>query len=57
MKRFSFRKKRNSLAIIWHNFPEIAIEIIFIITNANISSNKYATFIKSEQIFPIPEKA
>ena len=57
MKRFSLSKKNNFLFIVRHNFPEIAIKIIFIKANAIIFPNKYATFIKSEQIYPIPEKA
>ena len=48
MKRYSLSKKINFLFIVRHNFPEIAIEIIFIKANAIIFSNKYATFIKSE---------
>ena len=57
MKRFSLSKKNIFLFIVRHNFPEIVIKIIFIKANAIIFPNKYATFIKSEQIYPIPEKA
>ena len=49
-------RKNNFLLIVRQYFPEIAIKIIFLEANAIMFSNKYATFIKNEQIFPIPEK-
>ena len=48
MKKFLLKWKKEILPTISHNFPLIAIKIIFIKTNVNIFPYKYATFIKSE---------